>query len=232
MAEKENIHKGHRQRMMNRFLRYGIECFEEHEVLEMLLFNSYTRRNTNDIAHALIERFGSLNSVLDAEPEELCQVNGVGQQAAAMLCLLREFARLYAQQDMRGTILVDSEDMRRFCYKLLGGCTVEVAHALYLDDSYALIGESHLSVGSAGAVDFDLKRIVQKAMEYGSTKIIIAHTHPRGVLLASVADVAVTRRIFNTLNGIGLELLDHIIVSEEGAFSMRTARLLPDLWEV
>lgn len=232
MAEKENIHKGHRQRMMKKFLEYGIGCFEEHEVLEILLYSCYTRRNTNDIAHELINTFGSLRGVLNADHSELCRVPNVGHNAAATICFLRQLSQMIADNDMRGTVLKNSEDMRQFCYKLLGGCNVEVAHALFLDEAYAFVDDVVISRGSHNMVGFDLKRIVSKAMELQCTKVILAHNHPQGISIASAADVASTRRVANALNNLGIDLLDHIILNEEGAYSMRTARLLQDIWEV
>ena len=101
----------------------------------------------------------------------------------------------------------------------------------FLNGSYALEGSSMVAFGNINEVELDLKNIIAKAMEYKSEKLILAHTHPHGVLMASAADVATTRRIATALNSIGLELLDHIIVNEEGAASMRTARLLPDIWK-
>ena len=84
MAE-ESIHKGHRQRMLKRYLEHGIDSFEDHELLEIFLFSAYTRRNTNDIAHRLIERFGSLEGVMHADYDALCEVDDVGPTAAGLL---------------------------------------------------------------------------------------------------------------------------------------------------
>ncbi|MBE6900895.1 MAG: DNA repair protein RadC [Ruminococcaceae bacterium] len=230
MPEKDNIHKGHRQRMMKKFMEHGIECFEEHEVLEILLYSAYTRRNTNDIAHELIRRFGSLEGVLNASCDELCEVENVGQNAAAMLSFFKQFALNYSRQDSSGVSLLNSEDVRRFCFELMGGCTVEVVHALFLDDAYVLISQTQLSRGNTGKVYFDLKKIVKKALEHQCTKVVVAHNHPKGVAMPSQMDVATTRRIANALSNLGIELLDHIIVNEDDSYSMRTAGLLSDLW--
>ena len=229
MAE-ENIHKGHRQRMIKKYLEHGIDCFEEHEVLEVLLFSCYPRRNTNDIAHDLIRRFGSLNGVLNASYEDLCDVDNVGPSAASMIKFFKDFAMRHAHEDNSGVVLLTRMQAMEFCYKLLKDCTVEVAHVLLLDDSYTLISESRLSRGVTTSVEFDLKTIVTKALKNQSSKVILVHNHPNGVLLPSAADVAVTRRVANSLNAIGIELVDHVIVNEEFAYSMRHAGILPDIW--
>ncbi|MBQ8196013.1 MAG: DNA repair protein [Oscillospiraceae bacterium] len=230
MPEKENPHKGHRQRMLKKYTELGIGCFEDHEILEILLYSAYTRRNTNDIAHDLIKRFGSLNGVLNASYDDLCEVENVGPNAAAMLCFFKDFALRHNVHDNSGVVLDTSEKLRSFCHTLLSKNRIEVAHALFLDDSYTLISEAQISVGVTNRVEFDLKKIVAKALKSQSSHVVLVHNHPGGVTMASATDVAATRRTANALKELGIELVDHIIVNEESSYSMRMARMLPDIW--
>ncbi len=230
MAEEKNIHSGHRQRMLKKYLEHGIDCFEEHEILEIFLYTAYSRRNTNDISHQLINRFGSLEGVLNAGYDELVQEKNVGATAAALISFMKDFARKYSGAEMIGIDLRTSESARRFCYGLLKGSHVEEAHALFLDQSLNLIGESQISAGNRCAVEFDLRTIVTRAIKTQCSKIILTHSHPGGVLLPSSADVAATRRVASALINLGIELVDHIIVNEEDSYSMRTAGMLPDFW--
>lgn len=230
MAEEKNLHSGHRQRMLKKYLEHGIDCFEEHEILEIFLYTAYSRRNTNDISHQLIDRFGSLEGVMNAGYDELVEEKNVGVTAAALISFMKDFARKYNRTELAGMKLSSSESVRDFCFKLLHDCTVEEAHAIFLDQGLNLIGESLISQGGPNAVDFDLRTIVTKAIRTGCCNIILAHSHPRGVLLPSSADIASTRRVANALRNIGIELADHIIVNEESSYSMRSARMLPDIW--
>ena len=109
MAEEKNIHSGHRQRMLKRYLEHGIDGFEEHEILEIFLFTAYSRRNTNDISHQLIDRFGSLEGVLNAGYDELVQEKNVGVTAAALISFMKDFAKRYNKEDMSGIKLATSE---------------------------------------------------------------------------------------------------------------------------
>ncbi len=230
MADQENLHKGHRQRMIQRYLDHGIDTFQDHEILEILLYSCYTRRNTNDIAHELIRRFGSLDGVMAADYEELMQVEGVGHHAASTLCFIGDFARRHSQEDHTGLSLRDSDTVMKFCRDLLRESKIEVLHVLLLDDAQTLIREFQLSRGITHAVQFDLKTIVEKAIKAQCSNVILVHNHPNGAALASAVDVASTRRAAITLKGVGIELLDHIIVCEHETFSMRQARMLPDIW--
>lgn len=230
MAEEKNIHSGHRQRMLKRYLEHGIDGFEEHEILEIFLFTAYSRRNTNDISHQLIDRFGSLEGVLNAGYDELVQEKNVGVTAAALISFMKDFAKRYNKEDMSGIKLATSESVRSFCYELMKADVTEQAHALFLDQTLNLIGESRISRGGAASVDFDLRTIVTKAIRTQCSNIVLAHSHPGGVLLPSSADIAATRRVAGSLKNIGINLIDHIIVNEEDSYSMRAAKMLPDIW--
>lgn len=230
MAEEKNIHSGHRQRMLKKYLEHGIDCFEEHEILEIFLYTAYSRRNTNDISHQLINKFGSLQGVLNAGYHELVEEDNVGITAAALISFMKDFARKYNTAEMSGMRLHNTDTARDFCFELMKKLASEEAHALFLDKSMNLIGESLIASGSRCAVEFDLRTIVTKAIHTQCSNLILTHNHPGGVLLATSADVAATRRVASALKNIGINLMDHIIVSEEGSYSMRVAGLLPDFW--
>ena len=207
MAEEKNIHSGHRQRMLKKYLEHGIDCFEDHEILEIFLF-----------------------TVLNAGYDEIVEEKNVGVTAAALISFMKDFARKYNRTQLAGMKLSSSESVRKFCYELLKDSTTEEAHVLFLDQNLNFVGESQISQGSPNSVDLDLHDIVIKSVRTSCTKIILTHSHPHGVLLPSSADIASTRRAASALNSIGIELIDHIIVNEEDSYSMRTAGMLPDIW--
>lgn len=231
MADEKNQHAGHRQRMLKRYLEHGIDGFEDHEILEIFLFTAYSRRNTNDISRALIERFGSLEGVLNAGYDQLKEEKNVGDTAAALITFMKDFARKFSGTDLAGRKLRNSREMCDYFFGLLRDRDKEEAHAAFLDQTMNLITEADVSDIGKHRVDFDLRSIVSRAIKSQCVNIVIAHTHPGGVLLPSSIDVAATRRIFNSLSNIGIQLMDHIIISEEGSYSMRAARMLPDLWD-
>lgn len=230
MSEKENLHKGHRQRMWKKYLEHGIDCFADHEILEMLLYSCYTRRNTNDIAHELIKRFGSLEGVINASYNELCEVENVGPSAAATISFMNDFAKRFHTEDYSGLVLADTESLRAYCTKLLTGCKIEVSHALYLDSRFALITQQRLSRGHTSAVEFDIRTIAERALKFKCSNVVLVHNHPGGVALPSSTDVSTTRRVSNALYNLGIKVVDHIIVVDGDSYSMRRARLLQDIW--
>ncbi len=230
MADDNNLHKGHRQRMLKKYMEHGIDCFEEHELLEIFLYSAYSRRNTNDISHALINKFGSLEGVLNAGVDELREVDDVGLTAASLISFMKDLMRKYSKADKSGIKLDTSDKMCEFCFTLFEGESKETSHVLFLDNSFNLIGESEISRGDGSGTDFDMRLIVTKAIRTQCSNLVLSHCHPDGILLASSNDVAATRRAATLLQSLGIMLVDHIIVNDERAYSMRSAGMLPDIW--
>ena len=230
MADEQNIHKGHRQRLLKRYLDHGIDSLEEHEILEIFLFTAYSRRNTNDISHKLIDKFGSVSGVLSAGYDELRDIDDVGVTAAALICFMKDFTARYSREEYSAISLCSSESLRDFCYNLMKGKRNEEAHVLFLDKSLNLIGETEIARGGHDSVEFDLRLIVMRAIRTQCSNVALAHCHPDGVLLPSSADIAATRRVAQALRNIGINLVDHIIVNNDSSYSMRCANILADIW--
>lgn len=230
MPEKNDIHKGHRQRMTDRYLKYGIEVFDEQELLEMLLYFCYTRVDTSGMAKALLEYFGSLKELAAASYEEILQTGIIGGRAAAALCYIKDCAGILLCGGDSGKLLSDARTLKNYCIGILGDKEVEIAYVLLLDDAMTLIKGFELARGALCHVSYDLRLIADMAVKSQCRKIVIVHNHPDGIVLASSVDVAATRRSFSVLRDIGIELVDHIIVSKAHAFSMRQSSFLTDLW--
>jgi len=227
MADEKNPHAGHRQRMLKKYLEHGISTFNEYEILEIFLYTAYSRRNTSDISRQLIDKYGSLSGVLNAGYNELVTEPDVGSTTAALISFVKDLARRYSKEDLSGIKLSTSDSMRDYCYKLLKETITEQSRAIFLDQTMNLIGDIPVSRNSDG---FDQRAIVTHAIKTQCCNIVLAHSHPGGVLLPSASDVAATRRVSLSLKNIGISLMDHIIVNTEGTYSMRAAGVAPDLW--
>ena len=227
MADEKNPHAGHRQRMLKKYLEHGISTFDEYEILEIFLYTAYSRRNTSDISRQLIDKYGSLSGVLNAGYNELVTEPDVGSTTAALISFVKDLARRYAKEDLSGIKLSTSDSMRDYCYKLLKETITEQSRAIFLDQTMNLIGDIPVSRNSDG---FDQRAIVTHAIKTQCCNIVLAHSHPGGVLLPSASDVAATRRVSLSLKNIGISLMDNIIVNTEGTYSMRAAGVAPDLW--
>ena len=209
-------HEGHRQRLKKRFVKDGFEHFEPHNILEMALFYTSPRQDTNGLAHDLIARFGSLSAVCDASYDMLRKVPGVGDETAIFLKMIPEFARAYTQsrQEPRPQLL-DPEEAVAFFEPRFIGRTNEVFMAAFLNGRGELIGSDVLSEGDDSAVVMDVKAVARRAIALNAAAVIVAHNHPHGFAVPSMQDMEMTDKLAAALNAVGVSLCDHIIFSRE-----------------
>ncbi|NLV57442.1 MAG: DNA repair protein RadC [Clostridiales bacterium] len=220
-------HEGHRQRMRDRFLKQGLEGFAPHEVLELMLFYAIPQKNVNPLAHDLLEKFGSLHSVLEAEPRRLCQVKGIGEYAAAFLSLFAPVAR-YAQMEKAGerVTLATRQKAEDYCVKLLEGERREVFYAICLNGQMQVLYSAMIARGSLTNVPAYPRLVVEAALLHNAHSVMLCHNHPGGSLIPSQEDVEVTRRLGAVLQGMDITLIDHMIVADGKALSMVASRLI------
>lgn len=216
------MHDGHRNRLRARFLKEGMESFEEHTALELLLFYGRPRCDTNEIAHALIERFGSFSGVLDAPLEELTEVPGVGETTAVLLKMIPEMASYYLEsRSDAGDVLDTTTKAGAFFLPKFFGKRSEEVYMAALDDKRKLIRCSCISKqGIVNAVTISTRKIVEEALRAGATGVILAHNHPGGVALPSANDKMVTKQVYTALRFVNVNLLDHIVVADSDFVSM------------
>ncbi|MBR6617539.1 MAG: DNA repair protein RadC [Oscillospiraceae bacterium] len=221
MSEKKmNPHAGHRERMRERFHKNGLEGFSDHEILEFLLFYVYAQKNTNDLGHLLLQRFGTLSAVFDAEYEELIQVNGIGERAAMLIKLMPEIARKYYGNDRISVSLKKSEARCSYFLKELGTRSEEVILLGCLTDHWRLHSLYTLATGSPDQVQIDPQKLMRLALASGCTTFVLAHNHPKGIAVASYEDIRVTESIRRLLENVRMHLVDHIIVADGKSISM------------
>ena len=207
------LHDGHRQRLIQRFLEEDLDNFEPHNVLELLLFYAIPRKDTNELAHVLMDTFGSLKGVFDAPYEELIKVTGIGPNTAALLKLVPSLTRTYYSSDARSIILDTSEKSGEYFLPYYIGQTEEVVRLACLDAGGKVISNQILHRGSANAAEVNLRKIVNIALRNNAMGVILAHNHPGGLPLPSEEDVATTKSIREALMPMGILLMDHIIVA-------------------
>ena len=218
----ENIHAGHRKRLKERFDEHGLDSFSDIEALEILLFYAVPRTDTNAIAHRLLNHFGSLRAVLEAEPRTLREVEGVGASAAALIRLTSELNRRYMISKRKANrALNTAAEAGEYLLPLFAYQTNEVAYALSLDSRSMVLHCHELARGMANKVDFTVRDIVDTALRDNASRMIIAHNHLSGTALPSNSDILATKRIQSALSLIGVELADHIIVCDDDFVSLR-----------
>ncbi len=216
-----SIHSGHRQRVKTRFRAEGLDNFSDVQVLELLLFYAIPRQDTNPIAHALLDHFGSLPQVMNATPEELEKVPGVGENAALLLKLTMETARYCGVSEaMQLKILTDLDQCGRYLVPFFHARRNETVFLLCLDAKCKVLCCKEIGEGSINSAAIPIRRIVETALGANATSVVLAHNHPSGVALPSGEDIATTRRVARALSTVEITLVDHIVVADNDYVSL------------
>ena len=216
------VHDGHRERLKSRFLEHGIDSFNDLNALELLLFYAIPRRDTNVIAHALLDRFGSLSGVFEASVPELTDVPGVGENAALLIKLVPQMMKKYELSkvgDMR--TFRSSAQVAQFLIPRFLAEREELVLVLCLDSRSSMLCCQVLNRGVVNAVDISTRRLVETALKHKASAVVLAHNHPDGVAMPSREDEAFTEKTAEALRLMGIRMMDHIIVAGKNYFSMR-----------
>lgn len=227
MAEKKEgisgIHNGHRQRVWKELTKTNInENIPPHKVLELILFFTIPRKDTNELAHLLIDTFGTFGGVMDATIEQLKTVPGITEYTASHIKLILEFAKYYESSKMNDNpIIFNQKTCEDFLLKKFMGARVETTYLLCLDNLNRFISCQKLSEGDEISVGISVRQIVEICTREGATKTVLAHNHPRGSALPSQEDITLTYRIRTALSCIDIDLIDHIIYTCDDHISMR-----------
>lgn len=218
----DGIHGGHRARLRERFIETGLEGYAPHEALELLLTYAIPRRDTNPIAHALLNRFGSLHSLLEAPVEEIMRTEGVGEHAAVLLGLMLPLMRQYIRSTERESAVLSTPGAcKAYARGLLMGERVERVEAVALDARSRVLARERVASGDEGETAVSCRRVVAFLLRAGAAQAVLCHNHPGGGAQPSREDILWTADMRPVLAKVGVYLLDHIIIAGTEAFSFR-----------
>lgn len=218
-------HSNHRQRLRERFLREGLDNFNDINALELLLFYCIPRRDTNAIAHELIDYFGNLAGVLDAKPEEMQKVLGVGENVSTFLYLIRQISRYYQiRRAEPGEILTTLDACGKYLLPYFVGRENETVFLLCLDAKCKVICCRKVGEGSVNSANVPIRRIVEMALDANATTVVLAHNHPSGLALPSADDIQTTHKLAQALSLVDVTLADHVVVSNDDFVSVVQSR--------
>lgn len=221
------MHKGHRKRVKNRFLVEGLDSFEPHQVLEFLLFFSIPRRDTNEIAHNLLKRFGSLSGVFESDVKELIKVDGIGENSAYLISLIPHLSRRYLNDRWKDKPELNSSSKAgNYAISLFAGRTYEVFYVICLDAQNRVNYADLVHEGTINEAPIYPRIIVETCLRHKANSVILAHNHPGGSLSPSRGDIEATKVIKNALESISIKVVDHIIVCGEKYISFAERGLL------
>ena len=217
-----STHEGHRERMRQQLKTSGMDSLSDVQVLEVLLYYAIARTDTNPIAHALLERFGTLDAVLEAPQAELLKVPGIGESAAQLIALIPQLERRHLISRVRQqTILDTTAKCGRYLAPFFHGEQEEVVYLLCLDAKCKVIDCIPVHRGGVNVAGVSVRNIVKAALACNATSVVLAHNHPVGLAIPSPEDRRTTSILKQALDAVSVVLVDHIIVADDDFVSLR-----------
>lgn len=219
-----SVHEGHRQRLKDRFLKSGLDDFEAHNVLELLLFYAIPQRDTNELAHRLLKQFGSLSAVFNAEFDELCKVKGVGRNVATLIKMIPDLSRRYLDDCDKKTVTLTTVDaIGEFIRPKFIGRKKEKIFLLCLDNKGSVVYGDFIIEGTINSAPMYTRNILEIVIRCSAVSVILAHNHPNGLAIPSNADFVATQTIYRALEVAKIKLIDHFIFAGSDYVSMRSS---------
>jgi len=208
------MHRQHRERVKNRFLTEGLDHFEPHNVLELLLFYAIPQKDTNELAHTLIQKFGSLENVFDAPFEDLLEVPGIREHSATLIKMIPALSRRYSiEKNKIKETLSNSASWGKYFIGRYIGIEVETVFLLLLDNKFNEIDCVKIHEGSVNSSAITVRKLVEIAYLRKASMAVLAHNHPSGIAIPSSEDLFTTNEICRAFQLMGIRLLGHIIVA-------------------
>ena len=221
------MHGGHRERVKKRFMEENLSAFSDVQALELLLFYSLPRIDTNPAAHRLLDRFGSLYNLFEADAADIAAVDGIGENSAILIKLLPEMTRKFWLSEQKNSpVMTTPEKASEFIKPVLFGRPDEVVYVFCLDTNYRMKHYDCISEGTVGEVAVYLRKVAECAIRMHAAKILLAHNHPGGRPGPSEADIKTTRAIFEALAPLGVDLVDHIIFAGHDFYSFARENII------
>ena len=225
--ESGNDPSGHRSRLRARLLAGDIDALADHEIVEYLLMTAIPRRDVKPLARSLIQRFGGLAGVLNAQPRALAAHSGMGETSAASLRIVATAARRMAREAVRDApVLASWQALLDYLTIDMAHLTVERVRVLYLNHKNMLVYDWHASDGSIDEAAIHPREVIRKALDLGATALILVHNHPSGTPEPSRADIQITQQIAEAGRLMGVVVHDHVIIGREGHVSLKAKGLI------
>ncbi|MBU0516341.1 MAG: DNA repair protein RadC [Proteobacteria bacterium] len=212
---------GHRGRLRDKFLAFGLEKFTDEEVLELLLTLATPRQDCKQQARALMKNFGNLRRVFEADREELARIKGIGPKNALGIKLIHQVARRYLRERLiHGEALSSSSQAFEFLNLTMRDLKREVFRVIFLTNKNRVITTEDVFSGTLTRSAVYPREVVSRALHHGAAKLIIAHNHPAGDPRPSADDLNLTRQLVMACGTVDIGVMDHLIIGDNQYYSL------------
>jgi len=220
---------GHRGRLLEKYSERGLSAFSDYEVLEFLLTFALPRIDTKPLAKRLLEKYKTVNAVINAPLDELCAFKGLGQRSAVLLTLVKDMIEYSLKEGVvYKPIITQRSDVENYLRSKLRERRDECVIALYLDNGNRVLGDEIVAEGTVNRCVIFPRKVMEGAMKHSAASFILVHNHPGGTAAASEEDWKTTERLYSAGKQIDIPMLDHIIISKDKAVSLREFKRWPE----
>jgi DNA repair protein RadC len=227
VAKPTKSSEGHRARLREKFSRGGLIGLNDYEIVELILTLGQPRTDCKPAAKEAIKRFKDLRGVLDATPEKLQEIKGIGPANSFGIRLVRELSNEYLRERVVGKLALNSEKaVYEYLYQSMSGLQKEIFRVLFLDSQNHLKEIQDISQGTVNASAVFAREVMESAIKHRATALIFVHNHPSGNTSPSQDDKAITRELILASSVLGLKVLDHIIIGDNCHYSFASQGLI------
>lgn len=224
-TKTNNIHSGHRSRLKLQFLENKLDSMTDIQKLELLLFFAIPQKDTNPLAHNLLNTFGSIKGVFDADFSQLVNVDGIKENSALLINLVKSFTKYCYKPNYLGKIN-STKSALEFATNLFHGSNTEEFYLICLTNLGDVIKYYLINTGTIDKINIEIRTLTQIAIENKVNRIIICHNHPHGTAEMSNEDVRFTYSLMCSCLLNSIDLVDHVIVGTNGALSFGETKVL------
>lgn len=211
---------GHKKRLKEKFLKSGLEAMADYEAIELILSLAITRKDVKPLAKILLNKFGSFSSVLDADPQLLKEVKGMGANAISALKLVKESSTKYLREKSRTSCVISSpEALINYCKAAMAGLRDEEFRTIFLNSKNEVIADEVICRGTVDQTAVYPRKVAERAIHYNASSLIFVHNHPSGHPSPSGADRELTRMLKEALSSLHIRVHDHMIIGKSTHYS-------------
>jgi len=221
--------QGHRKRLREKFIKSGLKGFHDYEIIELLLSLGTPRKDCKQQAKEAIKKFKTLRGVLEAPPEELQQIEGIGAHSAFGIKLMQEVAREFLKEKIIDKpIYKSSQEIFDYLYHSMRDLKKELFKVIYLNSQNQIIETEDLFEGTINSSSISTREVIESAIKYNAASLIFAHNHPSGNPEPSQSDKEITRDLVYAGSIMRIRVLDHIIIGNNRYFSFAGEGLIEE----
>jgi DNA repair protein RadC len=227
MADDTPHHTGHRDRLRQRFVTSKGSALADYELLELLLFAAIPRRDVKPLAKKLLAKFHGLAGVMGAEARDLQEVEGISENTAVLLKAVHLAAqRMLKEEVSRGPVLSSWQKLIDYCTLAMAEEKREQFRVLFLNRKNQLLADEVQQTGTVDHAPVYPREILRRALELGSTALILVHNHPSGDPSPSDSDIAMTAEIARAAAALDIVVHDHLVIARSGHASFKALGLM------